>query len=124
MIKPEIVAIHPIVLLSVVDHFNRVVGKNTNRRVVGCLLGEYSHGKLDVSNCFGIPFEEDPKEQSVWFVDHNYHEIMYSMYRKVNIKEKFIGWYSTGTRIKSHDIEINNLFKNYCSNPILVVIDV
>ena len=39
MLKPNIVAIHPIVLLSVVDHYNRVVGKNRNRRVVGVLLG-------------------------------------------------------------------------------------
>jgi len=42
MNKPELVAIHPLVLLSVVDHYNRVVGKNKNRRVVGVLLGEVS----------------------------------------------------------------------------------
>jgi 26S proteasome regulatory subunit N8 len=36
---PETVAVHPIVLLSVVDHYNRVVAKNKNRRVVGVLLG-------------------------------------------------------------------------------------
>jgi hypothetical protein len=35
-------AVHPIVLLSVVDHFNRVCQKNLNKRVVGALLGETS----------------------------------------------------------------------------------
>lgn len=35
------IAVHPLVLLSVVDHYNRVIGKtkNKNKRVVGVLLG-------------------------------------------------------------------------------------
>ncbi len=32
-------AVHPLVLLSVVDHYNRVVTKNKDQRVVGILLG-------------------------------------------------------------------------------------
>jgi len=62
---------------------------------------------LDITNCYGIPFEEDMKESNIWFIDHNYHETMYAMYRKVNIKEKFVGWYTTGTKMKSHDIDIH-----------------
>ena len=37
--------IHPLVLLSVVDHYNRVA-KDTSRRVVGVLLGEISKRKV------------------------------------------------------------------------------
>ncbi len=37
--RPNNVVMHPLVLLSVVDHYNRVVAKNKNRRVVGALLG-------------------------------------------------------------------------------------
>lgn len=80
---PKNVAVHPLVLLSVVDHFNRVVGKSRNRRVVGALLGEHNKGVLDVTNSFAIPFEEDPNEQSVWFVDHLYYENMFNMFKKV-----------------------------------------
>lgn len=132
MNKPELVAIHPLVLLSVVDHYNRVVGKNKNRRVVGVLLGEVSSGKLDITNSYAIPFEEDIKEGGIWFIDHNYHETMYSMFRKVNkfynkkinAREKVIGWYTTGTKFKPHDVEINELFRKYTYNPVLVIIDV
>ena len=31
--------VHPLVLLSIVDHFNRVNLKQRNKRVVGALLG-------------------------------------------------------------------------------------
>lgn len=132
MNKPDLVAIHPLVLLSVVDHYNRVVGKDKNRRVVGVLLGEASKGKLDITNCYAIPFEEDIKEGGIWFLDHNYHETMYGMFKKVifnnkkkiNAREKVIGWYTTGTKFKPHDVEINELFRKYTYNPVLVIIDV
>ena len=87
--------VHPIVLLSVVDHFNRVCQKNLNKRVIGALLGEASKNTLDITNCYAIPFEEDVKDPDIWFLDHTYHEQMYSMYRKINAKERFLGWYTT-----------------------------
>lgn len=42
---------HPLVLLSVVDHYNRVA-KDTKKRVVGVLLGSVSKGEVDVTNSF------------------------------------------------------------------------
>jgi len=33
-----------------------------------------------------VPFEEDEKDPSVWFLDHNYVEAMNDMFRKVNGK--------------------------------------
>jgi 26S proteasome regulatory subunit N8 len=43
--------VHPLVLLSVVDHYSRVA-KDTKKRVVGILLGEIYKGSVDVSNSF------------------------------------------------------------------------
>ena len=121
--NPEKVAVHPIVLLSVVDHYNRSAS-GTNRRVVGALLGEYIDNKVDVTNCYALPFEEDPKDKKVWFVDHIYSENMLEMFQKINHKEKIIGWYSSGPKIRPHDIEINEVFRKYCENPVFVIIDV
>jgi 26S proteasome regulatory subunit N8 len=54
------VVIHPTVLLSIVDHYNRIAS-GTKKRVVGVLLGEYTDNNvLDVTNCYAVPFEEDP----------------------------------------------------------------
>ena len=121
--NPEKVAVHPIVLLSVVDHYNRSA-LGTNRRVVGALLGEYIDDKVDVTNCYALPFEEDPKDKKVWFVDHIYSENMLEMFQKINHKEKIVGWYSSGPKIRPHDIEINEVFRKYCENPVFVIIDV
>jgi 26S proteasome regulatory subunit N8 len=120
---PDNVAIHPIVLLSVVDHYNRIA-KGTNRRVVGALLGEYVDEKIDITNCYALPFEEDPKDKKVWYVDHTYSEQMFEMFQKINSKEKIVGWYSSGPKIRPHDIEINEVFRKYCDKPVFVIIDV
>ena len=51
--KPfEKVVVHPLVLLSVVDHFNRMKQVGNTRRVVGVLLGSLRSKVLDISNSF------------------------------------------------------------------------
>ena len=45
---------------------------------------------------WAVPFEEDPKDPTIWFLDHSYLENIFAMFRKVNAKEKIVGWYSTG----------------------------
>lgn len=71
-----------------------------------------------------VPFEEDEKDPSVWFLDHNYVESMNDMFKKINAREKLIGWYHTGPKLRASDLEVNELFKRYTPNPLLVIIDV
>lgn len=117
------VIVHPVILLSIVDHYHRLA-KETTRRVVGVLLGEYVGDKIEVTNCYAIPFEEDPKDKKVWFVDHIYNETMFEMHQKINYKEIIVGWYSSGPKIRPHDIEINDVFRKYTPSPVFCVIDV
>jgi len=35
-----------------------------------------------------------------------------------------IGWYHSGPKLRASDLEINELFKKYTPNPVLVIIDV
>lgn len=40
---------------------------------------------------FSVPFDEDEKDKSVWFLDHDYLESMYGMFKKVNARERVVG---------------------------------
>ena len=137
------VSVAPLVLLSAADHFGRS-GKTARKRVVGVLLGQNDGKNVRVSNSFAgfsiafsvfpmsfvangdclVPFEEDDKDSSVWFLDHNYVESMNDMFKKINAREKLIGWYHSGPKLRASDLEINELFKRYTPNPLLVIIDV
>ena len=125
---PTNVVVHPLVLLSTVDHFHRVNPKGGKGRVVGVLLGEVWQGRVDVTNSFAVPFDEDDKSQGVWYLDHDYLEKMSRMFKKVAAKEKIVGWYSTGPKIKPIDIQINHLFRDWgqgaAKDPVFVIIDV
>ncbi|TYI87665.1 hypothetical protein E1A91_D04G151600v1 [Gossypium mustelinum] len=116
----EKVIVHPLVLLSIVDNYNRVA-KDTRERVIGVLLGTSFKGTVDVSP---TAMQEDEKDPSIWFLDHNYHESMFSMFKRINAKEHVVGWYSTGPKLRENDQDIHRLFHNYVPNPVLVTIDV
>jgi 26S proteasome regulatory subunit N8 len=51
IVAPSNVVVHPLVLLSVVDHYNRVA-KNTRKRVVGVLLGQWDGKLVNVANSY------------------------------------------------------------------------
>lgn len=117
------VAVSPLVLLSVVDHYNRV-SKDSNKRVVGVILGETSDDRISITNSYAIPFEEDSRNPEVWFLDHNYIDAMGEMFKKINAKEKVVGWYHSGPKLSPSDLKINEVFRKYCSNPLLLIVDV
>jgi 26S proteasome regulatory subunit N8 len=83
-VLPSEVIIHPLVLLSVADHYNRVAKDARNKRVVGVLLGSKKGNVIDIVNSFAVPFEEDNTNPKVWFLDHNFLESMYWMFKKVS----------------------------------------
>ncbi|KAG6830496.1 hypothetical protein H0H87_007853 [Tephrocybe sp. NHM501043] len=118
------VIVHPLVLLSVADHHARSISRGSHKRVIGVLLGQDNGKTINVANSFGIPFEEDEKDSKTWFLDHNYIEGMYEMFKKVNARERMIGWYHTGPKLRASDQEINELFKRFVARPVMVIVDV
>jgi 26S proteasome regulatory subunit N8 len=118
------VVVHPLVLLSVTDHHARSVARGSSKRVVGVLLGQDNGRSINVANSFGVPFEEDDRDAKTWFLDHNYVESMFEMFKKVNARERMIGWYHTGPKLRAADLEINELFKRFIARPVMVIVDV
>jgi len=114
--------LHPLVLLNVLDHYQRVA-KGTKKRVVGCLIGDKSEGHTDVSNSFAVPFDENTKKPYTSFLDFDYLKEMGDMFKAVNASEKVVGWYSTGVKIKAIDADIQAQMATICDDPIFVIVD-
>lgn len=121
------VTIHPLVLLSAADHYHRVA-RGTRKRVVGVLLGSIHRGRIDALNSFAVPFEEDSKNPAVFYLDHNYLENMFHMFRKVNATERVVGFYSTGPQIRPSDLRIYDIVTRFTTSstipPVFCIIDV
>ena len=106
------VTVAPLVLLSVLDHYERTHTPK-GKRCLGAILGDATTSTIRVTNSFALPFEEDDKDPDVWFLDQNYIENMNEMCKKINAKEKLIGWYHSGPKLRASDLKINDLFKKY-----------
>jgi len=113
--------VHPLVLLSVVDHFNRT---NIKKRVVGVVLGKIrSDGVAECTNAYAVPFDED-KKTGDYFVDHLFVQEMFAMFKRVNASETILGWYHSGGELKANDITIHQSFQQYTSSPLLLCVNV
>lgn len=49
---------------------------------------------------------------------------MFAMFKKVNINENWVGWYSSGPTLRVNDLKINDLFRKYMTDPVFLVVDV
>jgi 26S proteasome regulatory subunit N8 len=79
---------------------------------------------VNVVQCFAIPFEEDPSDATVWFVDTNFIEDMYALHRKVTLKEQIVGWYSSRPTFSPNDLDIHQQMRIYAANPVFITTDV
>jgi proteasome lid subunit RPN8/RPN11 len=43
---------------------------------------------------------------------------------EVVAREKLIGWYHTGPKLRASDLEINEVIKRYSNKPVMVIVDV
>ena len=42
----------------------------------------------------------------------------------MSARERMIGWYTTGPKLRASDQEINELFKRFVARPVMVIVDV
>jgi hypothetical protein len=67
-----------------------------------------------VAFCCAVPFEEDDKDPSIWFLDHSYLENMFRMFKKVNGELKQLR--------NARDLEsCNGCSKSFISSVILLL---
>ncbi|KAG5470008.1 hypothetical protein LSCM4_02698 [Leishmania orientalis] len=124
------VEVHPLVLLSLVDHHARMnTSSIQKKRVAGLLLGRYMRDHtgmqiLDINNSFAVPFDEDPQDADVWFFDTNYAQEMFAMHKRVLPKVRIVGWYSSGPTIQPNDMLLHLLVADrFCLNPVYCVVN-
>ena len=87
------------------------------------IIGEWNGGNLDVTNSFAIPFEEDPKESNIWFVDHNYHETMFNMFKKVTFFNLFVNLLTNFRLMLKKKLSVGILPELDLNNMILILMN-
>jgi translation initiation factor 3 subunit F len=84
------VVVHPLVLLSILDHHTR--RQNGAGRVIGTLLGRRDGEKVEVTNCFAVPHAERDEEVAI---GKDFNRQMLALHLRANRNETVVGWYAT-----------------------------
>jgi translation initiation factor 3 subunit F len=121
------VLVHPLVLLSVLDHHTR--RQEGAGRVIGTLLGRRDGTKVEVTNCFAVPHAERGDEVAI---GKDFNRQMLALHTRANRKETVVGWYATvlpdtnGEMIADTSSLIHEFYAGECStlhSPIHMVLD-
>lgn len=114
------VRVHPVVLFTITDAFIR--RNDGQERVIGTLLGTIADGVVDVKNCYAVPHSESNDQVAL---DVQQHQTMASLQRRVNSRERIVGWFSTGDpdASRSRDALIHSFYGNECVNPVHLALD-
>jgi len=118
MAEGRSVKVHPVVLFSIIDSYER--RKEDAKRVIGTLLGTVDANNVNVTNTFCVPHTES--EDEVAF-DMEFARNMYDLHRKVNPSEVIVGWYATGQDITEHSVLIHEYYSRESKCPIHLVVD-
>jgi len=114
---PVDVKIHPTVLFSIVDSYERRNEKM--KRVVGTLLGTNIQGNIEVTDCFVVPHRDGDEVA----IDVEFARNSINTYKKINPAISIVGWFSTGYDIPNTSILIHEYYSRETRSPIHVIID-
>jgi hypothetical protein len=89
--------VHPVVILNVLKEISELDQKKKTKKKFGCLLGFFKDNKINCTSDFILPFDE--KSSNIIFFDQIFMEKMACMLKKINNKEKIVGWYNLGEKI-------------------------
>jgi len=92
------VTVHPIVLLSVLDHHTR--RQEGAGRVIGTLLGKRDGDRVEITNCFAVPHAERGDEVAI---GKDFNRQMLALHLRANKRETVVGWYATALPDETED---------------------
>ncbi|VDD82418.1 unnamed protein product [Mesocestoides corti] len=113
------VHVHPVVLLSIIDSYERRDEDAEN--VVGTLLGTFEKGIIEVTHSFAVPHNVSNTDVSMNF---EFGRAMLNLERKVNRNLRPVGWYATGSEVTESSLLIHqDYYMKHVKNPIFLLVN-
>lgn len=86
------VKVHPLVLMTMVDSYERR-SRIAKDQALGTLLGYYEKNSIQVTDCYAIPFRVSATGMPE--IDDAYNKEMYNAARRTTPSEQIVGWFYT-----------------------------
>jgi len=118
------VSMHPLVILNISDHYTRVKVespiKNANPRIIGALFGIQTGRNLEINNSFELMYSE---VEGAIVIDLTFLNSKIAQFKQVFPNSDLLGWYSTGSEVKTSDLNIHSQFTSLNESPLYLLLD-
>ncbi|KAF9437070.1 COP9 signalosome complex subunit 6 [Entomortierella beljakovae] len=114
-----LISLHPLTLLNISDHYTRtaIQGDQGLAYAIGALLGTQSGREVEIFNSYELQFSLQP--DGTIKINEDYFVSKQEQFRQVFPAYDFLGWYSTGHRPTSVDINLTG----YNESPLFLQLD-
>lgn len=98
------VAIHPLVVMNLSEHWTRVKAQNNHQPadIFGALLGKQEGRHLEVMNSFEMLVEKI--DGQCFLIDREFFNTREAQYKEVFADLEVLGWYTTGDKPSEADV--------------------
>ncbi|KAF9905898.1 COP9 signalosome complex subunit 6 [Linnemannia zychae] len=119
-----LIAIHPLTLLNISDHFTRTVIQQASPgpvHVIGALLGIQSGREVEIFNSYELQFAIQ-SDGSIRILEE-YFITKQEQFRQVFPSYDFLGWYTVGRKPSMIDIDVLQQLMTYNESPLFLQLD-
>ncbi|KAF9360666.1 COP9 signalosome complex subunit 6 [Mortierella sp. NVP85] len=118
------IAIHPLTLLNISDHYTRTVIQQASSRpvhVIGALLGIQTGREVEIFNSYELQFALQP--DGAIRIQEEYFLTKQEQFRQVFPVYDFLGWYTIGHKPTMVDIDVLQQLMVYNESPLFLQLD-
>ncbi|XP_078116322.1 COP9 signalosome complex subunit 6 isoform X3 [Sander vitreus] len=112
------VALHPLVILNISDHWIRIRSQEGRpMQVIGALIGKQEGRNIEVMNSFELLSHTIDDRVHI---DKEYYYIKEEQFKQVFKEMEFLGWYTTGGPPDASDIHIHKQVCEIIESPLFL----
>ncbi|CAK9296058.1 unnamed protein product [Gordionus sp. m RMFG-2023] len=112
-----IIALHPLVIMNISEHWTRIKAQENNPlQVIGAIIGKQIERNICILNSFEIRYDLI----NGIVVDKDYLKFKESHFKEVFSELEFLGWYTVGNETLITDISIHRQICDLYENPIMM----
>lgn len=115
------IKVHPLVVMSIADHYTRDKIQVSKDRVIGTLFGTQTGREVDVLESFEIAWKLDAAGNVE--INQEAFEDDMKLFKSAYATYECLGWYSTGDKPRAKDIELHQLMTKYNERPLYLLLD-
>ena len=114
------IALHPLVIMNVAEHWTRSKAQEDKLAVVGALIGRQKGRSMEIMNSFELQVDTI---DGMAIINRDYYEQKEAQFKQVFPDLDFLGWYAIGDVPNERDIRLHKQVCEINESPVFLLLN-